>query len=183
MLQTASRFSPNNVALREAWLKLALESADLSGLFQVRLSRYASNPDDLRNVIELAFSSLVLLNLPSQTIRILDPDFSYNQNQFDQLTSERQASIVESNRKAWWNQSDELLDEVLQAGDPQFDALTIAGYKADISKLQGRSELGVDALREVATSAEDEELSLKANLHVGQSVLRTWSDRRSRLKS
>ncbi|MEC7130193.1 MAG: hypothetical protein VXW42_08410, partial [Planctomycetota bacterium] len=55
-------------------------------------------------------------------------------------------------------------DEVLQAGDPQFDALTIAAYKADISKQQGRSELGVDALREVLSSSSDEELSLKANL-------------------
>ena len=163
VLQTASRFSPNNVALREAWLKLALESADLSGLFQVRLSRYASNPDDLRNVIELALL-LGVAEPTVSTIRILNPDFSYNQNQFDQLTSERQASIVESNRKAWWNQSSELLDEALQAGDPQVDSLLIAGYRAEISKQQGRPELGIDALREVATSAEDDEFSLKANL-------------------
>ena len=163
VLQTASRFAPNNVALREAWLKLALESADLSGLFQVRLSRYASNPDDLRNVIELALL-LGVAEPTVSTIRILNPDFSYNQNQFDQLTSERQASIVESNRKAWWKQSSELLDEALQAGDPQVDSLLIAGYRAEISKQQGRPELGIDALREVATSAEDDELSLKANL-------------------
>ena len=39
VLQSASRFAPDNIALREAWLNLALESADLSGLFQVRLSR------------------------------------------------------------------------------------------------------------------------------------------------
>ena len=163
VLQTASRFSPNNVALREAWLKLALESADFSGLFQVRLSRYASNPDDLRNVIELALL-LGVAEPTVSTIRILNPDFTYNQNQFDQLTSERQASIVESNRKAWWKQSSELLDEALQAGDPQVDSLLIAGYRAEISKQQGRPELGIDALREVATSAEDDEFSLKANL-------------------
>ena len=163
VLRSASRFAPNNIALREAWLNLALESGDLSVLLQVRLSRYASNPEDLRNVIELAFL-LGVAEPAVQTIRILDPNFSYDQNQFNQLPVERQASLIESNRQAWWKQSDELLDEVLQAGDPQFDALTIAAYKAEISKLQGRSELGVDALRELVSSSSDEELSLKANL-------------------
>ena len=114
-------------------------------------------------MIELAF--LLGVAQPAvQTIRILDPNFSYDQNQFKQLPVERQASLIESNRQAWWEQSDELLDEVLQAGDPQFDALTIAAYKAEISKQQGRSELGVDALRELVSSSEDDELSLKANL-------------------
>ena len=114
-------------------------------------------------MIELAFL-LGVAEPAVQTIRILDPNFSYDQNQFNQLPAERQASLIESNRQAWWEQSDELLDEVLQAGDPQFDALTIAAYKAEISKQQGRSELGVDALRELVSSAEDDELSLKANL-------------------
>ena len=163
VLRSASRFAPNNIALREAWLNLALKSGDLPVLLQVRLSRYASNPEDLRNVIELAFF-LGVAEPAVQTIRILDPNFSYDQNQFRQLPVERQDLLIESNRQAWWKQSDELLDEVLQAGDPQFDALTIAAYKADISKLQGRSELGVDALREVLSSSSDEELSLKANL-------------------
>ena len=54
VLQTASRFAPNNVALREAWLDQALENDELSEVLQVRLSRYASNPADIRNVIELA---------------------------------------------------------------------------------------------------------------------------------
>ena len=114
-------------------------------------------------MIELAF--LLGVAQPAvQTIRILDPNFSYDQNQFKQLPAERQASLIEANRQAWWEQSDELLDEVLRARDPQFNALTIAAYKAEISKQQGRSELGVDALRELASSAEDDELSLKANL-------------------
>lgn len=163
VLQTASRISPNNIALREAWLKLAMESADLSGPLQVRLSRYATNSDDLRNVIELALL-LGVAEPTVATIRILNPEFSYNQNQFDRLTSEQQASILESNRKAWWKQSSDLLDEALQAGDLQVDSLMIAGYRAEISKQQGRPELGVNALREVATSAEDDEFSLKANL-------------------
>ena len=163
VLQSASRFAPNNIALREAWLNLALESADLSGLLQIRLSRYASTPDDLRNVIELA----LLLGVAEPTfgtIKILDPKFSYNQNQFNQLPTERQDSLIESNRLAWWQQSDELLDEVRQAGDPQFGALVIAAYKAEISKQQGRPELGVSALREVVSSSKDDGLSLKANL-------------------
>ena len=139
---------PNNIALREAWLNLALESNDLPGLLQVRLSRYASNPEDLRNVIELARFFSGLLNLQSKPFEFLIQIFLTIQNQFKQLPVERQALLIESNRQAWWEQSDELLDEVLQAGDPQFDALTIAAYKAEISKQQGRSELGVDALRD-----------------------------------
>ena len=163
VLQTASRFAPDNIDLREAWLSLALEGEDLAGLLQVRLSRYSSNPDDVRNVIELAL--LLGVAEPSvSTIRILDPKFSYSENQFNQLPAERQDSLIESNRQAWWEQSDELLDEVLQAGDPQFDALVVAAYKAEISKQQGRSELGVAALREVVASSEDDELFLKANL-------------------
>ena len=163
VLQSASRFAPDNIALREAWLNLALESADLSGLFQVRLSRYASNPKDLRNVIELA-RLLGVANPTVATIKILDPEFSFDRNQFNQLPSERQSLLIESNRQAWWEQSDELLDEALQAGDSQFDSLMIAAYKADISKQQGRPELGISALRDAVVSAEDDESSLKANL-------------------
>ena len=163
VLQSASRFAPNNIALREAWLNLALEGADLSGLLQIRLSRYSSNPDDLRNVIELALL-LGVAEPTVQTIRILDPKFSYDENQFNQLPAERQDALIESNRQAWWKQSDELLDEVLQAADPQFDALAVAAYKAEISKRQGRSELGIAALRDLVSSSEDDELSLKANL-------------------
>ena len=163
VLQSASRFAPNNIALREAWLNLALEGADLSGLLQIRLSRYSSSPDDLRNVIELALL-LGVAEPTVQTIRILDPKFSFNENQFNQLPAERQDALIESNRQAWWKQSDELLDEVLQAADPQFDALAVASYKAEISKRQGRSELGIAALRDLVSSSEDDELSLKANL-------------------
>ena len=163
VLQSASRFAPDNIALREAWLNLALEAADLSGLLQIRLSRYSLNPDDLRNVIELALL-LGVAEPTVQTIRILDPKFSYNENQFNQLPAERQDALIESNRQAWWEQSDQLLDEVLQAADPQFDALAVAAYKAEISKRQGRSELGIAALRELVSSSEDDELSLKANL-------------------
>ena len=163
VLQSASRFAPDNVPLREAWLGLAMESADLSVLLRVRLSRYASNPKDLRNVIELA-RLLGVANPTVATIRILDPQFSYDQNQFNQLPSERQSSLIESNRQAWWEQSDELLDEALQAGDPEFDSLMIAAYKADISKQQGRPELGISALRDVLVSADDDESSLRANI-------------------
>ncbi|MEC8114347.1 MAG: tetratricopeptide repeat protein, partial [Planctomycetota bacterium] len=163
VLQSASRFAPNNIALREAWLNLALEGADLSGLLQIRLSRYASNPEDVRNVIELA----LLLGVAEPTvgtIRILDPKFSYNQNQFNQLPAERQNALIESNRQAWWKQSDELLDEVLQADDPEFDALVVGAYKAEISKRQGRSELGIAALRELVSSSTEDQRTLKANL-------------------
>ena len=104
-----------------------------------------------------------MLNLQSKPFEFLIQIFLHP-NQFKQLPVERQDSLIESNRQAWWEQSDELLDEVLQAGDPQFDAFTIAAYKAEISKQQGRSELGVDALRELVSSSEDDELSLKANL-------------------
>ncbi|MEC7196914.1 MAG: tetratricopeptide repeat protein, partial [Planctomycetota bacterium] len=163
VLQSASRFAPNNIALREAWLNLALEGADLSGLLQIRLSRYASNPEDVRNVIELA----LLLGVAEPTvgtIRILDPKFSYNQNQFNQLPAERQNALIESNRQAWWKQSDELLDEVLQADDPEFDALVVGAYKAELSKRQGRSELGIAALRELVSSSTEDQRTLKANL-------------------
>ena len=163
VLESASRFAPDNIALREAWLNLALEGDDLSGLLQIRLSRYASNPEDVRNVVELALL-LGVVEPTVGTIRVLDPKFSYNENQFNQLPAERQEALIESNRQAWWNQSDELLDEVLQAADPQFDALAVAAYKAEISKRQGRSELGIAALRELVSSSEDDELSLKANL-------------------
>ena len=163
VLQTASRFAPNNVALREAWLDQALENDELSEVLQVRLSRYASNPADIRNVIELALF-LGVVEPTVGTIQLLDPKFSYSENQFNQLPAERQNALIESNRQAWWEQSDELLNEAVQASDPQFDAFVVAAYKAEISKRQGRSELGIAALRELVSSSEDDELSLKANL-------------------
>ena len=163
VLQSASRLAPNNIPLREAWLKLAMESADLPGVLQARLSRYASRPTDIQNLIELAVF-LGVAEPTVATIRLLDPKFSYDQNQFSQLPAERQTSLIESNRQAWWERSDQLINEALEASDPEFNSLVISAYKSEIFKEQGRSELAIAALREALESAEDGEGSLKANL-------------------
>ena len=81
VLQSASRFAPNNVALREQWMNLALESGDLSRLLQVRLSRYSLDPSDIRNVVELAFQ-LGVTEPTVETIRLLNPEFPYDSIRF-----------------------------------------------------------------------------------------------------
>ena len=165
--QSASRMSPANMALREAWLDLALESGGLVEVLQARSSRYASAPEDIRNVVELAL--LLGVSEPTvESIRLLSPDFSYDQNRFSQLPADRQASLIESNRQAWWEQSDALLEEALQSVDSEFNPLLITAYRAEIFRQQGRPQSAVAALRERVELAEDDDSSLLANLMLAQ---------------
>lgn len=167
VLRTASRLSPSNIAIREAWLNIALRAGDTLELLRVRASRYSVNPDDTQNTLE--FARLLATTTPSvESAILLNPEFPYTPARFNQLSAARQNALLAEAQKVWMSRSDNLLDQLRAKDDDGKTLLLINAYKAEILKDQGQAQEAIGLLLQEMSQAENQESKLMTRLLAAQ---------------